>query len=52
MLHFGRKQVTILMINIKIRKITEQFIKSMMGSVDVNMASNQSKTFLAVDSDL
>ena len=36
---------------IKMRKMTQQFIKSMMGSVEVNITSSQDKTFLAVDSD-
>ena len=52
MLHFGRKQVSILMRNMKIRKITEQLIKSMIGSVEVNITSNQWRTFLAAESDL
>ena len=33
------------------RKMTQQFIKRMMGSVEVNITSSQDKTFLAVDSD-
>ena len=33
------------------RKMTQQLIKRMMGSVEVNMNSSQDKTFLAVDSD-
>ena len=33
------------------RKMTQQLINNMMGSVEVNIISNQDKTFLAVDSD-
>lgn len=33
------------------RKMTQQLIKRMMGSVEVNINSSQDKTFLAVDSD-
>ena len=51
LLHLGRKQVIILTRKIKMRKMTQQFIKSMMGSVEVNITSNQDKTLLAVDSD-
>ena len=51
LLHLGRKQVIILTRKIKMRKMTQQFIKSMMGSVEVNISSSQDKTFLAVDSD-
>lgn len=51
LLHFGSKQVIILTRKIKMRKMTQQLINNMMGSVEVNIISNQDKTFLAVDSD-
>ena len=50
MLHLGRKQVIILTRKIKMRKMTQQLINRMMGSVEVNINSSQDKTFLAVDS--
>ena len=51
LLHFGSKQVIILTRKIKMRKMTQQLINNMMGSVEVNIISNQDKTFLAVDSE-
>ena len=51
MLHFGRKQVIILRRKIKMRKMTQQLIKRIMGSVEVNISCSQDKTFLAVDCD-
>ena len=33
------------------RKMTQQLIKRMMGSVEVNISSSQDRTFLAVDCD-
>ena len=36
---------------IKMRKMTQQLIKRMMGSVEVNISSSQDRTFLAVDCD-
>ena len=50
LLHLGRKQVIILTRKIKMRKMTQQLINRMMGSVEVNINSSQDKTFRAVDS--